>query len=1086
MSEWALRLRNSKFTKYVLLPAKLVAWALKGELRTRLRIAREYRLVLESGLFDVAFYRRQYGELLAGDADPLRHYLTTGYLAGCNPNPLFDSRWYLSHNPDVGCAKANPLVHFIQSGWREARNPHPLFNTTYYLTTNTDVARQGSNPLGHFLSTGFAENRNPNRLFDCAYYTASNPDVAATGTNPAVHYILSGAYELRNPHPLFDAHYYIRAAAPVVNHKVNPLEHYFESGAKARLSPHPLFNVRFYLAQHSWFSDIGDPVQHYLETGAKLGYDPCELFDTSFYHAQFPEIEETGKNPLAHYVTIGAYTGCNPNPLFDTAYYLARNPDVAISRQNPLVHYLETGGLEGRAAGPFFDSQFYLRKNPKIRQARINPLADYLVGSGVDEGRDPNPFFTTSAYLHEHPEVKQLGINPLVYFLELNNWPRRAGQKQSGASSQASGFVLRLRDAGPAGRSAPASPSVHLLLEVTDSFTTSVDEILSNLTSPEGLGKVVDAATVLLPSSYPVEQIALPEGWTISGSADFLLAANSAIEYAGSALRHLLVIFGSISVMAEDLEHLTTAFDLDPHFGVSIPRQLDRNPGEILKVVEEAGDPELCRLPSQILERTPEYYILPEILTPCMLIRDVLVSNLAPLDEGYQALAGACQSYLCRIRRAGFRTVVVNGAYVHASADSNSRKVAISGADVLKLYTDHPDAGKARAELMENSLHLHESLLGRWLSPNQDLRKTLLLDVRGVPTHFNGTAEAVLALCDAIRGIGTDWKIAIWAAPESAKYHSMESRYSPWQVITAECNRHFSVALRPSQPWDIKTMVELHRSALINLFTILDTISWDILFEAPIGLGASWEFMCQYADALIYDSFYTRNHMLHRFPAAQATPSYVSHLSLNPRDYALEGYLDLRNSSNYIFVIGNGYDHKHLGPTVDLLSSSFPFWPIKVLGLKPSNYPMLQGWESGKLPPSEIELLFARAQVIVFPSLYEGFGLPIVKGLSYGRTVIARKSALLYEIAGKYCGPGKLLAYSTRLDLVDILDRVNHDRPLGELPLGGDLSKGEEPRNWHDVARDLFTLLEERMSHPENFRWEQRERAIRQLNAFTT
>jgi hypothetical protein len=226
--------------------------------------------------------------------------------------------------------------------------------------------------------------------------------------------------------------------------------------------------------------------------------------------------------------------------------------------------------------------------------------------------------------------------------------------------------------------------------------------------------------------------------------------------------------------------------------------------------------------------------------------------------------------------------------------------------------------------------------------------------------------------------------------------------------------------------------------------------------------------------------------MLRRFPAAESTPSYVSHLSFNPRDYVSEDYLDLANSGDYIFIVGNGYDHKHLGPTVDLLSASFPSRAIKVLGLRTHSHSMVQAWESGKLPTSEIEILFARAQVIVFPSFYEGFGFPVLKGLSYGRTVIARKSALLCEIAGNYRGPGKLLAYSTPFDLVDILGRVIHGYPSDDLPLGRDLAEGQQPRNWRDVAQGLFAFIERQMSRPETFRWEQRERAIRQLNAFGT
>ncbi len=1081
MRVWTIKLRDEKLAKYVLLPGKLAVWTLRGELRSRLRIAKEYRLVLESGLFDVAFYQRQYGELLASQADPLRHFLTGGYLAGCNPNPLFDSAWYLTRNPDVACKKANPLVHFIQSGWSEGCDPHPLFKTTYYLKMNPDVAQQGLNPLHHFLNIGFKENRNPNPLFDCAYYLQTNSDVAGSGTNALVHYVLSGAFELRNPHPLFDAGYYMRSTLEITNRKINPLEHYFNFGVKGHLSPHPLFNVQFYRAQHAdRLAGISDPVQHYLETGAKLGYDPCELFDTSFYIKQYPEVEVAGVNPLVHYLTEGSRTGFNPNPLFDTVFYLEHNPDVATSGQNPLTHYIETGALEGRAAGPFFDSQFYLRNNPKIRQARINPLAHYLVGGGVDEGCDPNPFFDTSAYTREHPELRELGINPLVHFLGLNDPPRDA------IASQSPVIVVRIGAAGRRADDTLRKPGIHLLLDLTDS-TGAMDfqqKILQELTSPDAFIRDVDGATILLSSSPEIQEIAWPKDWTTSSGINPLSEARLAIRYAGELGNHLLVVFGLVSMTAGALDNLMKAFDLDPHFGVSVPRQLDRETGELLQVVDETGDPEL--LPAQVLAHIPNYYILPEVLTPCILIRDVVTSNLLPLDDAYQSIAGAFQAYLCGIRRAGFRTVMVNSACVHADADINRRKLLLPGPDVRKLCIDHPDAGRARAELRENSLHLHETLLGRYLSPIQDVRKSLLIDVRGVPNYFNGTAEAVLALCDAIKEIGTDWSIAIWAKPEAANYHSMQARYSPWPIVAAECKGQFTVALRPSQPWHMATMLELHRSALINLFGILDTISWDILYEAPIGLGASWDFMCQYADGLIYDSFYTRDHMRHRFPAAESTPSYVSHLSFNPRDYTVEDYFDPTNAGDYVFVIGNRYDHKHLKPTVDLLSSTFPRQQIKALGLKSYSHPMVQVWESGELPASEIEILFARARVIVFPSLYEGFGLPILKGLSYGRTVIARKSALLYEIAGNYRGPGKLLGYSTPFELVDTVDRVIHRYPFDELPLGSDLAEEQEPRDWHAVARSLFLFIEERMSYPEQFRWSQRERAIRQLNAFNS
>ena len=43
--------------------------------------------------------------------------------------------------------------------------------------------------------------------------------------------------------------------------------------------------------------------------------------------------------------------------------------------------------------------------------------------------------------------------------------------------------------------------------------------------------------------------------------------------------------------------------------------------------------------------------------------------------------------------------------------------------------------------------------------------------------------------------------------------------------------------------------------------------------------------------------------------------------------------------------------------------------------------------------------LYAAAKLVVFPSFYEGFGLPVVTALAYGRTLCARESPVLTEVA---------------------------------------------------------------------------------------
>ena len=54
----------------------------------------EIRLVRDSGLLDVDWYRARYPDAAAGGIDPVEHYLTVGAARGYDPSPLFQTGYY--------------------------------------------------------------------------------------------------------------------------------------------------------------------------------------------------------------------------------------------------------------------------------------------------------------------------------------------------------------------------------------------------------------------------------------------------------------------------------------------------------------------------------------------------------------------------------------------------------------------------------------------------------------------------------------------------------------------------------------------------------------------------------------------------------------------------------------------------------------------------------------------------------------------------------------------------------------------------------------------------------------------------------
>lgn len=54
----------------------------------------------------------------------------------------------------------------------------------------------------------------------------------------------------------------------------------------------------------------------------------------------------------------------------------------------------------------------------------------------------------------------------------------------------------------------------------------------------------------------------------------------------------------------------------------------------------------------------------------------------------------------------------------------------------------------------------------------------------------------------------------------------------------------------------------------------------------------------------------------------------------------------------------------------------------------------------GYVETEDLPKLFARAEAFVYPSLYEGFGIPVLEAMTYGAPVLSSRDAALSEIAG--------------------------------------------------------------------------------------
>lgn len=81
----------------------------------------DHQAIVQSGLFDKAWYLDRYPDVRKRGVDPLKHYLRHGAAEGRDPGPGFSTRDYLDRYADVAASGLNPFLHYVRYGIWEGR-----------------------------------------------------------------------------------------------------------------------------------------------------------------------------------------------------------------------------------------------------------------------------------------------------------------------------------------------------------------------------------------------------------------------------------------------------------------------------------------------------------------------------------------------------------------------------------------------------------------------------------------------------------------------------------------------------------------------------------------------------------------------------------------------------------------------------------------------------------------------------------------------------------------------------------------------------------------------------------------------------
>jgi len=142
-------------------------------------------------------------------------------------------------------------------------------------------------------------------------------------------------------------------------------------------------------------------------------------------------------------------------------------------------------------------------------------------------------------------------------------------------------------------------------------------------------------------------------------------------------------------------------------------------------------------------------------------------------------------------------------------------------------------------------------------------------------------------------------------------------------------------------------------------------------------------------------------------------PLGADHLLHSPTDKEVFHRLPVE-PGRYILAVGSRSPHKNLGALVAAVAAlGVKHLPLVLAGgtnarVFASSVPSASSYDAGYVTDGELRALYENALCFVYPSLYEGFGLPPLEAMLCGCPALVSEAGALPEVCGsgaRYCNP---------------------------------------------------------------------------------
>lgn len=340
---------------------------------------------------------------------------------------------------------------------------------------------------------------------------------------------------------------------------------------------------------------------------------------------------------------------------------------------------------------------------------------------------------------------------------------------------------------------------------------------------------------------------------------------------------------------------------------------------------------------------------------------------------------------------------------------------------------------------------------------NSSLKRDLYdigIDFSEVAPIYNGTSEYATNILPEVLRILNERNLSyqIIANKSIVSKFNLEKYNNSIVDINKSNQSFYRLLFIPQQIFSVATMQRINRICFQFTYTMLDVIALRCRYLSdPRGLDIAATVSYKYAKNVFALSKASSKDIELYFEERAISRKVIPVLLTKEINFDVK---DLGfQEKDYILIMGNAYKHKAIEKTLNAIFDTK--YNFIILGDQASSdrfRKRFKFYPSGIISDGMMNQIYLNANAILYPSLYEGFGLPVVAALQLGKKVIAYNSDVNRELKEKFDKKNQMILFEEFKNIPEILDKtILHGQ--------ADNNEYSLDRKWKDVGAETANVI---------------------------